>query len=217
MATKAAELVPFEAPEVKTDLKPIKTAAVEVVERATVLTKPRSAAELEEAAAALVAIKKQVVDPAEAVRKHLNEPVAETKKRNDTLIHDTLTVGDVYLPDLEQDLRAGIVAYRAREYDREQRKAQKALDRLAADALSGDDAKVVAFVPGGDSPKRTIKTAEGSVSIGARLKFAITDEAALPEHCFMRVPNSKLIEGLLASGQDVPGVAAVYELNTTVR
>jgi hypothetical protein len=215
MATRPADVVPFEAPEVKTDLKPIRLAAADVVASATALVRPRTEAELEKAAAALVAIKTQVVDPAEKVRKHLNEPITEAKKRNDRLIAETLTVGDTYLPELQEQLRGGIVAYRSREFKRETAKAQKALDKLIERA--DGEAEVVPFVPGGATPKRTVKTAGGMVIVGARLKFAVTDESLLPEHCFIRIPNAKLIQGLLEAGQDVPGVTAVYELNTTVR
>jgi hypothetical protein len=217
MATKPAEVVPFVAPEPVTDLKPIRSAAADVVQVAASLTRPRTEADLEAAAAALVSIKTLVVDPAEAVRKDLNKPLAEAKKRQDELIRNTLTVGDTYLPDLEKELRAGIVAYRSREYERAQRKAARQIERLEEKAGAADGPTVVPFVPGGETPKRTVKTADGMVIVSAKLKFTVTNESALPEHCFIRVPNAKLIQGLLEAGQDVPGVTAVYELNTTVR
>lgn len=216
MTTQTAEVVPFEAPEVTTDLKPIRVAAGDVVKAAQALVHPRTEAEVEEAARALVAIKTKCVDPAEAVRKELNKPLAEAKKRQDELIRNTLTVGETYLPDLEKQLREGIVAARSREFKRENARAEKALAKLAEASDDGEPG-VVPFVPGDASPKRTIKTADGMVIVGAKLKFVVTDPDALPEHCKHTVPNEKVIAGLLDAGQDVPGVTAVYELNTTVR
>jgi hypothetical protein len=226
MATKPAEVVPFQAPDVKTDLKPIRIEATALVAEVAELPKIRTDAEYEAACAALVRLEKQVNKPAEAVRKHLNEPINEAKKRNDQLIADTLTVpgpdGESrYLPDVAKELRSQICDYQSRQYLKAARAAQQALDRLEAQderaKAAGVELAALPFVPGVASPKRTTKTADGMVIVGAKLRFTIVDQAALPEMCTKTVPNEKAIEALLESGQDVPGVTAVLELGTTVR
>jgi len=208
--------------DVSMDLKPIKAHALSVIGELRDLKRIGDEAEYEAACATLVRIAKQIDKPAEAVRKHLNEPLAEAKSRNDALIRETLTDEDgTYMPDLEQRLRAMICEYQSRAYTKAARAAQRQLDRLAAAAEKseaiGIDMPVLPFVPGLASPKRTTKVSDGMVIVGAKVKAPVIDAAALPDEYLMRVPNTKAIEAALEAGREVPGVQAVLELRTTVR
>jgi hypothetical protein len=222
MATKSAEVIPLATPEVATDLKPIKATALAIVSRWGGLKRISNEAELEAVAADLVRIEKAANKPAESVRKHLNEPLAEAKNRNDALIRETLTGEDgTYLPDLAAGLRALICEYASRDYMKAARAAQKQLERLEAAATkaaaSGLDIPVLPFVPGLASPKRTIKVGDGMVIIGAKLKATVLDANQLPDEFLMKVPNAKAIEAALEAGREVPGVQAQLVTNTTVR
>ena len=222
MSTDVSPAVALAAPEVDTDLKPIKAAVLALAADMAGVDSIRSEADLEAVCTALVRLQKGAVKPAEAVRKHLNEPLATAKERNDRLIRDTLTADEgVYMPDLADEWRAAICKFSARQYVKRAREAQRELERLATASekaeAAGMDVPVLPFVPGIASPKRTIKTPDGSVSIGAKLKATVLDESKLDARYFTRVPNMKLIEAEFEAGREVPGAVAELVLNTTVR
>lgn len=129
------------------------------------------------------------------------------------------------LKAIEESLKERIVAYNAKVQRAAQEEAKR-IERNAAERQKREDEKAAKEnrashdKRGAPAPPPPPKGARGSfakTTVKEVLKYAITDEAALPDHLVKRVPDKIKIKAAVNAGEAIPGVRVWKEPEVATR